>query len=178
MKKTVLILLVSVTTMVCVAQSGNNQFIPALEIGLPTGDFDSYKTGIGLSAKALIGVGNQGQVSFSTGYSSFKMKNSTDIYKAKISVIPLLVGYRYHLSVVYIEPLLGYGIYGTTTKTGSGGTETKVSHSEGGFTWALGGGVQLGNVDLGVRYQSGHPDVGTIGFIGFHAGYVFSSRKS
>ena len=177
MKKTVLILLASATTMVCVAQSGNNQFIPALEIGLPTGDFDSYKTGIGLSAKALIGVGNQGQVAFSTGYTSFKMKGSTDAYKVKTSVIPILIGYRYRLPVLYLESQLGYGIYGTTTKTESGGAETKVSSSDGGFTWTLGGGVQLGNVDLGVRYQSGHPD-GTIGFIGFHAGYVFSSRKS
>ena len=160
------------------AQKGNNQFIPALEIGLPTGDFNDFKTGIGVSAKALFGVGDHGQIGISTGYTGFKLKGSNDDYKLKISIIPILVGYRYRFTVVYLEPQIGYGIYTTTIKTETGGTDSKSSSSDGGFTWTLGGGVQLGSVDLGVRYQAGYPGGGSIGIIGFHAGYVFRSGKN
>jgi len=179
MKKTAFgFLVLLLTTSVALAQKGNNQIIPALEFGIPTGDFTGYKAGPGISAKALIGVGNHGQVSFLAGYTAFKHKDNTDAYKVKLSVIPFLIGYRYRLPVVYIEPQVGYGVYGTTIKTETGGTETKSSSSEGGFTWTLGAGVQISALDLGLRYQSGHPAVGTIGFFGIHAGYVFSSKKS
>jgi hypothetical protein len=178
MKKTVLLFNMLVfTTIAAFSQSGNNQFIPALELGIPTGSFNDFKTGFGVSGKALIGVGQHAQIGFSTGYTWFKLKGSTDAYKVKNSVVPILVGYRYHLPVIYIEPQLGYGIYTSTVKTQTGSTETKVSNTNGGFTWTFGGGIQVGNVDIGVRYQAGYPGGGTIGFFGFHLGYVFSSQR-
>jgi hypothetical protein len=159
------------------AQKGNNQFIPSLEIGLPTGSFKSYKTGVGVSGKALIGVGENGQVGFSTGYSWFKQEGSTDANKVKTTIVPILIGYRYRLPVVYIESQVGYGFYTTTIKTQISNTETKSSDSNGGFTWTIGGGVQLGNVDLGVHFQAGYPSGDNVEFFGFQIGYVFRSKQ-
>lgn len=159
------------------AQSGNNQFIPAIEVGIPTGSLDDFNVGFGFLAKALFGVGERAQIGATTGYTFFKLSGSDDAYKQRFSVIPILISYRYKLPVVYVEPQLGYGIYGTTIKTEAGGTETRTSSSDGGFTWALGGGVQVGAVDLGLRFQAGYPGGGARSFFGIHAGYIFSAQR-
>jgi len=159
------------------AQKGNNQIIPAIEFGLPVGNFNSFKPGIGVSGKALLGFGERAQAGLYIGYSAFKLEGSTSENKTKVSTIPILLAYRYKLPLIYLEPQLGYGIYTTTVKTEVGNTSSKSTTSNGGFTWAVGGGIQVGSVDLGVRYQAGHPSGGTIGLFGFHAGYVFRSGK-
>ena len=160
------------------AQRGNNQFIPAFEFGLPVGDFSSYNPGIGVSGKALLGFGEHAQAGIYIGYSAFKLEGSTSDNKTKLSTLPILLAYRYKLPVIYLEPQIGYGVYTTTVKTEVGNTSNKSTTSSGGFTWSVGGGIQVGSVDLGVRYQAGHPSGGTIGLFGIHAGYIFRSRKS
>ena len=160
------------------AQRGNNQFIPAFEFGLPVGSFSDFNPGIGISGKALFGFGEHAQAGVYIGYSAFKLEGSTSENKTKLSTLPIMLAYRYKLPVIYLEPQLGYGVYTTTVKTEVGNTSNKSTTSNGGFTWSLGGGVQIGSVDLGVRYQSGHPSGGTVGLFGIHAGYIFRSRKS
>src|SRR5690606_10275915 len=124
-----------------------------------------------------VGLGERSQFGISTGYTVFKLKGSTDNYKVKTSVIPILASYRHNVSLLYLEPQMGYGIYTSTIKTQTGGTSTKTTSSEGGFTWSLGAGVQINVLDLGIRYQAGYPGDGTIGYFGVHAAYVFRSRR-
>ncbi|MBA2744753.1 MAG: outer membrane beta-barrel protein [Flavisolibacter sp.] len=159
------------------AQKGNNQFLVGAEVGFPLGSFDNFNTGIGLVAKALLGLGEHSQIGFTTGYTAFKRSDSDENSKIKTSVLPLLASYRHRLNVLYFEPQLGYGIYTTTIKTQTGGTSMKSKNSNGGFTWAVGTGVQISALDLGVRYQAGYPGGGTVGFFGIHAAYVFRPAR-
>src|SRR5215212_1332607 len=121
MKKVILGFACVLALSVVKAQSGTTQIGVAAEIGIPTGDFgDAFKTGFGGSVKGLFGIGESGQITFTTGYSTFKMNGSTDDFKATIGIIPLLAGYRHNFSGFYVEPQLGYGIYrGKTEIQGS-----------------------------------------------------------
>ena len=65
------------------AQSGNHQIIAGVELGLPVGDFYGYKAGFGFIGKALFGFSDHSQIGFTTGYTAFKAKGSTDDYKVK-----------------------------------------------------------------------------------------------
>jgi len=151
------------------AQKGNNQVGVAFDLGIPTGDFgDGFKTGFGGQIRGLLGVGTAGQVSLTTGYSSFKEKEETGMDE-KFSILPVLVGYRHNFSGFYVEPQVGYGSYGA--KATVLGTESK--SSEGAFTWAAGIGYAKNGIDLGARYQSGQKD-GSISLIGIHLGYNFT----
>ena len=67
MKKFILFFAYIVAVSAVKAQQGNNQIGIAAEAALPLGDFaDSYKTGIGGSLKGLFGVGQAGQINFTT----------------------------------------------------------------------------------------------------------------
>src|SRR5687768_491692 len=116
MKKIILVFACVVALSTVKAQQGNNQIGIAAQVGLPMGDFgDGFKTGIGGSVKGLLGVGQAGQVTFTTGYTSFSAKDEMvdglGADKVKTSIIPLLAGYRHNFSGFYVEPQVGYGIY-------------------------------------------------------------------
>jgi hypothetical protein len=152
------------------AQTGNNQIGIGLDLGLPTGDYsDAFKLGIGGYAKYLHGVGSAGQVTFTTGYQSFKAKESTDEESGTLSVIPLLAGYRHNFSGLYVEPQLGMGIYKVKVEAGG----QSFSESESKFTYGIGAGYAVSGFDIGVRYQAGSLDP-SFGQIGFRVGYNFS----
>lgn len=155
------------------AQTGKNQVGIGVDLGLPMGDFgDAAKLGIGGYAKYLHGVGSAGQVTLTSGYQKFSGKDLPEGTSASFSVIPILAGYRHNFGGGYVEPQLGYGIYGSKWDFGSFGSG---SESSGAFTWAVGAGYAMEQgLDLGVRYQSGSKDGGTISFIGFRVGYNFS----
>lgn len=172
-----LLLLSLVITTSSMAQAGNNQVIPAFEVGIPTGSFDNYNTGVGASIKVLFGAGDHAQVGGSTGYSSFKQSGSSSANTSRIGVVPILLDYRYHFTFIFLEPQLGYGIYHSTVKTTINNVESKAKNSKGGFTWAFGAGVHLGTVDLGARYQGGYPSNTNVTFFGLNIGYVFSSAR-
>lgn len=137
------------------AQKSNNQLGVGLDVGIPLGDFgDGYSTGIGGTAKLLLGVGTSGQVTFTTGYMTFNGKDLPSGIDISANVIPLLLGYRHNLSGIYIEPQAGYGIYGS--KVSGMGSMYDGTDSEGAFTWAIGAGYAMNpGLDVGVRYQSG-----------------------
>lgn len=155
------------------AQRGSNGLELAVEAGFPAGNFSSYKAGVGFLGRGLLGVGERAQLTFTTGYSFFSQKQTPPNTTVKMSVIPLLLGYKYNVSLLYLHPQLGLGIYSGKTKTTINNMQTKTKTSDGGFTMAIGGGVKLGRADLGVRYQAGFPGGGTVGYFGFHAGYIF-----
>jgi hypothetical protein len=172
MKKLILLFVSIVTLSAVQAQQGKNQIGIAAEAGLPLGDLDDgFKTGIGGALKGLLGVGTSGQVTFTTGYMSFKGKGSTDDFKNTFTVIPLLAGYRHNFTGgVYVEPQLGYGIYGSKVEI-LGEDETD---SEGAFTYAIGLGFAASGFDAGVRYQGASKDGSNTSFIGVRVGYNFT----
>lgn len=172
MRKVILVLASVFAICSAKAQSGKNQVGIAFEVGLPTGDFkDGFKTGFGGSLKYLHGVGTAGQVSLTSGYTVFNAKDVPSGYTVKASIIPILLGYRHNFSGAYVEPQVGYGIYGSKFK--GGGVDE--SNSDGAFTWAIGLGYAMEQgLDIGARYQSASKNSATTSLIGLHIGYNFS----
>jgi hypothetical protein len=168
MKKIILVLVTTVTLCTVQAQQGKNQIGVAAEAGLPLGDFaDSYKTGVGAALKGLYGVGQSGQITFTTGYMSFKGEASIEDSKYSTTIIPLLGGYRHNFAGgIYVEPQLGYGIYGSKAEVQG----EKSTESEGEFTYAVGIGFAASGFDAGVRYQGGS----YTSLIGVRVGYNFT----
>jgi hypothetical protein len=151
------------------AQSGNNQIGIGIEGGIPTGKdaSETTKIGIGGSIKGLFGVGNAGQVSLTTGYMAFGAKNLPEGYKANLRIIPLMAGYRQNFSGFYIEPQAGVGFI--SEKDEYQGESETMSVTK--FTWAVGAGYVISNVDIGARYQRSEFEDGSIGFIGIKVAY-------
>lgn len=176
MKKVLLFIFgITALTLGGFAQKGNNQVSPALEVALPTGDAsDVNKIGLGVTVKGMYGMGEAGQVTFTTGYLVAGGKNDyKDLLGAdKINsiMIPLLAGYRHHFGSFFAEPQVGYGIYGVKVKGGSYDS----NDSEGAFTWAAGLGYSCKNLEASVRYQSMHKNGANSGFFGVRLGYLFS----
>ena len=157
------------------AQKGNNQIGVGVDLGLPMGDFgDAYKLGIGGYVKGLFGIGSAGQISLTTGYTSFsakdEFKDALGADKIKGSVIPIMVGYRHNFTGFYVEPQVGYGIYGTKIEGGI----FEMDDSEGAFTYALGLGYSVNGFDIGARYESASKDGDSQSMIGFRIGYNFT----
>ncbi|MEP7376156.1 MAG: outer membrane beta-barrel protein [Chitinophagaceae bacterium] len=176
MKKVILAICVSAICVIGYSQSGNNQIGVGADLALPMGDFgDGVKTGFGGYAKGLFGIGEAGQITFTTGYSSFKLKGLDPDESGTASIIPLLAGYRHNFSGFYVEPQVGYNIFGAKVKI----LGQSSSDSNGGFAYAIGLGYVVNNVDFGVRYQGGKPsdsggDSSDWSIIGIHVGYNFS----
>jgi hypothetical protein len=172
MRKVILVLASVFALNAANAQTGKNQVGIAFEVGLPMGDFkDGVKTGFGGSLKYLHGVGSAGQVTLTSGYTMFNAKDVPSGYTVKASIIPILLGYRHNFSGAYVEPQVGYGIYGSKFK--GGGIDE--SSSDGAFTWAIGVGYAMEQgLDLGARYQSASKNGSTTSLIGLHIGYNFS----
>ena len=173
MKKVLLVLVSAVgLTAASYAQKGTTQIGVAAEVGMPMSDFgDAAKTGFGASVKGLFGIGTAGQVTFTTGYTTYAGKDVPDGMSLHFNVIPLLAGYRHNFNGLFVEPQVGYGIYGAKVKMDGQGS---ASDSNGGFTWAVGAGYAKNGFEGGVRYQSASVQGSTFGLIGIHVGYNFS----
>ena len=156
------------------AQSGHNQIGVGADIAIPTGDFgDAFKTGFGGSIKGLFGIGSAGQITLTTGYTSFKAKDLPSEVDIKSSVIPILAGYRHNFSGFYVEPQIGYGIYGS--KISGMGSPYDGTDSEGAFTWAAGVGYAMAQgLDVGARYQSASKDGSSTSLVGFSVRWNFT----
>lgn len=154
------------------AQKGNNQVGAGADLSFPTGDFGSwFKVGAGVYAKGMYGIGEAGQITFTTGYSGFKQKGSTSDYKFRVGVLPLLAGYRHHFKGFFAEPQIGYGIY--SYKQTEDGYSAK--DSEGAFTWAIGGGYIFNEqIEVSARFQSASKDGNSTSLFGLRVGYNFS----
>jgi hypothetical protein len=157
------------------AQKGNNQISPAAELAIFTGDAsETSSIGAGVTVKGLYGVGEAGQISFTTGVlragAKKDFKDLLGADKVNSTMIPLLAGYRHHFNGFYAEPQIGYGIYSAKIKGG----EYASSDSEGAFTWAAGIGYIYKSFEIGARYQSMHKDGSSSGFVGVRVGYNFA----
>jgi hypothetical protein len=173
MKKLILLVSIVSISFLSKAQTGMNQIGIAAELGLPMGDFgDVAKTGFGGLIRGAFGVGTAGQVTLTTGYTSFGIKDELlgSGESGNLHIIPILVGYRHHFSGFFVEPQLGYGIYGSKFEDASG----SMTDSEGAFTYGAGLGYSKSGFEGGVRYQAGSKDGSTTSYIGIHVGYNFN----
>jgi len=174
MKKTIVLLLAGVLFYASsFGQKGNNQIGVGADIQIPTSDFGSYfKTGLGGYVKGLFGVGKSGQVSLSTGYTSFSAVGGIPM---KMGIAPMLIGYRANINGFYVEPQIGYEL--VNAKFNGGDELGYMTDSGGGFTWAAGIGYVFNNkFEVGARYGSGSASKGgtTLGAFGLRLGYNFS----
>lgn len=111
------------------------------------GDFgDGVKTGFGGLVKGLYGVGTAGQVTFTTGYSTFKWKNLGPDESGNSWILPFIIGYRHNFSGFYVEPGLGYAVLGDKYKYQG----VSVSASDGAFAWGAGNGYAKNGFDGGI----------------------------
>ena len=151
------------------AQSGNNQISIGAEAGIPTGK-DASKTtkiGIGGSIKVLFGIGSAGQITLTSGYMALGGKNLPEGVKANLKIIPIMAGYRQNFGGFYVEPQAGVGLL-KQKATYQGENET-ISATK--FTWAVGAGYVINNIDLGVRYQRSEFEDGSISLVGIKITY-------
>jgi hypothetical protein len=154
-------------------QKGKNYLGGGLDLSLPTGEFGNYyKTGIGGYVKAMLGVGEAGAVTFTTGYSSFKEAGDREDFSATQGIAPLLFGYRHHFNGFFVEPQIGYAIFNYKENSWENGF---YSESGGGFMWAAGVGYVFNNkVEVSARYQTGGNEGSSAPIFGLRVGYNFS----
>jgi Outer membrane protein beta-barrel domain len=158
------------------AQKGNNQIGVGGDLSIPSGDFASYfKTGVGVYVKGMLGVGKSGQVTFTTGYSSFKSAGDWTDANVIQTVVPFVFGYRANFNGFFIEPQIGYGAYTEKYPDGDG-----ISTDGGGaFTWAAGIGYVFNKkIEVSARYQSASKDGSSVNMFGLRLGYNFSLNTS
>jgi hypothetical protein len=176
--KKLLLLIVTVTSGVLIqAQKGNNQIGVSLEVGVPTGDFGDFsKLGVGGLIRGGYGIGTAGQITFITGYMAFRAKHEYEdalgVDKLKMHVIPIMLGYRHSFSGFYLEPLIGYEIFGAKAELGG----ISGSDSDGAFAFGGGLGFEKNGFEIGSHVQAGSKDGSTTTYIGFHVGYNFDLR--
>ena len=172
----VLTALFTFITLSSFSQKGKNEIGVGGEMAFPSGkDFSNeFNTGFGGWVKFRLGVGKKnGQVTFSTGYTNFNAKGSGSQFSASVGIIPLLLGYRYVVaSGFYLEPQAGYGSY--HAKYSEGGQS--ISGSQGGFTYAMGLGYEVSNIDFGVRFQNATINDASFSNIAVRVGYNFALK--
>ena len=175
------IYLVVLATMLCsvagLAQKGNNQIGGGADLGFPTGDFgDNFKMGLGVYVKGMFGVGKAGQVTLTSGYSAFKEKGTWNDYTTTVNVIPLFIGYRHYFNSVFVEPQLGYAVYGSKYLTPDDGSYTE---SDGALNAAASIGYVFNKgVEISARYQTGGKDGWNVNIFGLRIGYNFSLKHA
>ena len=155
------------------AQKGKTQLGFGTDLSLPTSDFGTYfKTGVGGYVKGMFGVGKSGQVTVTSGYSSFKEAGDWEDFTTTVTIVPLLFGYRHNFNSFFVEPQLGYGIYGAKVNAFEEGF---TSESGGAFTWAAGVGYVFANqIEVSARYQTGGQQGVNFSLFGLRLGYNFS----
>ena len=174
MRKNYLILLASfLISATSFAQKGNSRIGVGADLSLPTGEFGSYfKTGMGVYAKGMFGVGHSGQVTLTSGFSSFKNAGDPTDFSGSLGIVPLLIGYRANFNGLFVEPQIGYSILNVKINSVENGF---FSQSTGVFTWAAGAGYVFNKqIEVSARYQSGSKNGSNISFFGLRLGYNFS----
>ena len=178
MRKMYMVLLATILiTAGSFAQKGKSYLGVGGDLSLPTAEFGTYfKTGVGGYVKAMLGVGNSGAVTFTTGYSSFKEAGDFEDFTATQGVVPMLIGYRHNFNGFFVEPQIGYGIYPYKETSQEFGFS---SESGGAFTWAAGVGYVFNNkIEVSARYQTGGQEGVNVGMFGLRVGYNFSLSGS
>jgi hypothetical protein len=175
MKKILLLTAIITISWSSHAQKGNNQIGIALEVGIPTGDFgDISKLGVGGLVSGAYGIGHAGRITLTSGYMAFSAKDkyveAFGVDKLKMHIIPIGLGYRHSFKSFFVEPQIGYEVFGAKATLG----DISASDSEGAFSFGGGVGFEKNGFEVGGRVQSGSKDGETTTYIGFHVGYNFN----
>lgn len=160
------------------AQKGDLRLGVGVDVAMPLGDFsEGYGIGLGGSVKGLYGLNDDADITFTTGYLRFGMKDMPEDVSGSIGFIPLLAGYRHQFGGLYVEPQVGLTVTKSNFKIsgleafGISGSGTASSADLG---YAIGGGYLIDKLDLGIRFQGVSASGGSFNLIGFRAAYNFS----
>ncbi len=150
MKYTLLFIVMMLSSGLIKAQKGNNQLKLMVEMGIAE---QPNTIGPGLFLKGLYGLGTSSQFTLTSGFSMFQSESGIVGYRATIThLIPVLAGYKQNIHQFYIEPQLGFGELGGRIDIGGDYAKPSV----GAFFWAIGGGYDMKQLNIGIRYQSAH----------------------
>ncbi|WP_194776354.1 outer membrane beta-barrel protein [Pararhodonellum marinum] len=156
------------------AQQGNNQLVVGADLGITTSEYfqSQYPTGFGLGLKGLIGVGQTGQVSITSGFHRFILESSNQIsgFSSSYDLVPLMLGYRAYFNHFFVEPQIGASF--NTDRTVIDGFKANESMTE--LSWALEAGYVLNRVEFSARFQNTGPVPFNMAFIGLRAAYRIS----
>ena len=133
----------------CNAQTGNNQLSVGAEVNflLSNGYSSIYNPGFGGNLKGMYGIGKAGQLTLASGYVSYSGKSGSEFGDQRLSLIPILAGYRYNLkSGFYAEGQAGLGILGTNFSGGSFSQTDPAVAANAGYTYK--------GLDLSLRFYS------------------------
>ena len=177
MKKMYVVMLATIISVGVIAQKGKNYLGVGADMSLPMGDFaNDYKRGLGVYAKAMLGVGQAGAVTFTIGYSGFKEIADFDETTSTAVIVPFLIGYRHNFNGFFVEPQLGYALYPYKHNSAEDGFYTTTGSA---FNWALNAGYMFNNkLEVSARYQTGTSTGITVSVVGFRLGYNFSLSPS
>lgn len=128
------------------AQKGRNE-VKLLAEGSTT-LFDPH-LGWGGFVKGYYGLGRSGQLTLTTGLIKFKSEIATGKSNTRTHLIPVLLGYKQHIGLFYIEPQAGLGEMGG--RVDWGGDYSRPSATT--VYASLGAGVDIKKFEIGVRYQ-------------------------
>ena len=136
----------------CFAQAGNNQVSvgASADFLLGPGYRAAYNVGFGGNAKGLYGLGTNGQATLTIAYSSFSGKSGTgyfDYSNQTLSLLPILVGYRYNLpNHFYGEGQVGIGFLDQHAPSYSNNQTNPAA--------AVSAGVTMDGFDLSARFYT------------------------
>ena len=159
------------------AQKGKNFIGVGADLSLPAGEFgDDFRRGVGAYVKAMLGVGEAGAVTFTTGYSAFKeIADYGDDVATTATIVPILLGYRHNFNGFFVEPQIGYALYPYKLNSEDG----FYTDNEGAFTVAAGLGYVFNNkIEVSARYQTAKRAGYNVGVLGLRLGYNFSLSGS
>src|SRR5215467_860871 len=177
MKKMYVVILAAIISTGAIGQKGKNYLGVGVGLSMPLGEFaNDYKRGIGVDAKAMLGVGQSGAVTFTLGYSAFKEIADFDETTSTAVIVPLLIGYRHNFNGFFVEPQLGYALYPYKHNSAEDGFYTSTGSA---FNWALNAGYMFKNkLEVSARYQTGTSTGITVAIFGLRLGYNFSLSGS
>jgi hypothetical protein len=158
----------------CSAQQTNIRVGVSLDVLAPIGSLSDFAgVGFGGSARGVFAVGKAADVTLTTGYYNLGWKNLDPEEKGYSYIIPVLLGYRYHFSKIFVEPYAGYGNYGEHYSNNFVNENASVSS----FAWGAGIGYANEGIEAGLRYL-GLTHEGTYSTIGIYVGYDFQLSSS
>lgn len=164
------------------AQKGASAIKVLAEVGFPQQEFNP---GVGGQVKFLYGVGKAGQLGLTAGFTRFTDREPVvggDFKPTRLTAIPVMVGYRHHIGGLYLEPQVGYGALNGRIDIGGDWARPSV----GAFYWSAGAGYKLGQLDIGIRYQSAYGAEGSsagtwhdkdVHFIGVYTGFTLWQKR-
>lgn len=166
----------------CSAMGSKAQLSLGVDAALPMGDFgDVYSLGIGPTAGLDISLTEVFAVFGQVSYDFMMVKSDYSDVLSNAYMIPYQAGLKLYVSGdsrgLYGMALLGGHTAGVKTTIGS----QEESSSTSLFSWGLGGGFRMNQIDIGVRYNSISPDkeideAKASNYIGLRVGFMLGGE--